>query len=325
MSRIGNKPIEIPAGVTVDVAPGRVTVNGPKGELTPGDRAATWTVKVDDGVLTVARPTDRGEHRALHGLTRSLIANMVEGVTNGFEKRLQIQGVGYRAKAQGKALELSLGFSHPVNVQGAGRDRLRGPAADRDHRPRHRQAARRRDGGADPPPPAAGALQGQGRALRRRAGPPQGRQAGVGEELQWQSRPRTEKAAAAAPRPREDPRHRESRPRLAVYRSNRGLYAQLIDDDRGHTIAQASWTEADLRKLDAARAGEEGRRAARRARQEGRRRDLRLRSRRLPLPRPGRRPRRGRPRGRSAILTGRRDETEPRTERGADEHRRRKS
>ena len=74
-------------------------------------------VKVDDGVLTVARPTNRGEHRALHGLTRSLIANMVEGVTNGFEKRLQIQGVGYRAKPQGKALELSLGFSHPVNVK----------------------------------------------------------------------------------------------------------------------------------------------------------------------------------------------------------------
>lgn len=116
MSRIGNKPIEIPAGVTVDVGPGRVTVNGPKGELTQTvDRAMEITV--DDGVLKVARPTDRGEHRALHGLTRSLIANMVEGVTNGFEKRLQIQGVGYRAKPAGKALELSLGFSHPVSVQ----------------------------------------------------------------------------------------------------------------------------------------------------------------------------------------------------------------
>ena len=116
MSRIGNKPVEIPAGVTVDVGPGRVTVNGPKGELTQQVRPR-MEVKVDDGVLTVARPTDRGEHRALHGLTRSLIANMVEGVTNGFEKRLQIQGVGYRAKPQGKALELSLGFSHPVSVQ----------------------------------------------------------------------------------------------------------------------------------------------------------------------------------------------------------------
>ena len=115
MSRIGNKPIGIPAGVTVDVGPGRVTVNGPKGELTQAiDRA--MKVELTDGVLTVARPTDRGEHRALHGLTRSLIANMVIGVTEGYEKRLQITGVGYRAKPAGKALELSLGFSHPVNV-----------------------------------------------------------------------------------------------------------------------------------------------------------------------------------------------------------------
>ena len=115
MSRIGNKPIEIPAGVTVDVGPGRVTVNGPKGELTQAiDRA--MEVKITDDVLTVSRPTDRGEHRALHGLTRSLIANMVTGVTEGYEKRLQITGVGYRAKPAGTALELSLGFSHPVNV-----------------------------------------------------------------------------------------------------------------------------------------------------------------------------------------------------------------
>jgi large subunit ribosomal protein L6 len=116
MSRIGNKPIQIPAGVTVTVGPGRVTVNGPKGELIQAvDRA--MEVKVDGDVLTVARPTDRGEHRALHGLTRSLIANMVTGVTDGFEKRLQITGVGYRAKPAGKSLELSLGFSHPVSVQ----------------------------------------------------------------------------------------------------------------------------------------------------------------------------------------------------------------
>ncbi len=116
MSRIGNKPITIPAGVTVDVGPGRVTVNGPKGELVQAVDQ-DMTITIEENVLTVSRPTDRGEHRALHGLTRSLIANMVEGVTNGFEKRLQIQGVGYRAKPQGKALELSLGFSHPVNVQ----------------------------------------------------------------------------------------------------------------------------------------------------------------------------------------------------------------
>ncbi|MEO7197200.1 MAG: 50S ribosomal protein L6, partial [Solirubrobacterales bacterium] len=108
MSRIGNKPISIPAGVTIDVGPGRVTVNGPKGELVQAISPA-MEVTIEDDVLKVARPTDRGEHRALHGLTRSLIANMVEGVTDGFEKRLEIQGVGYRAALKGKNLELALG------------------------------------------------------------------------------------------------------------------------------------------------------------------------------------------------------------------------
>jgi len=102
MSRIGNKPIEIPAGVTVDVAPGRVTVNGPKGELTQLI-SRDMDVKVDDGVLTVARPTDRGEHRALHGLTRSLVANMVVGVTEGYRKSLEISGTGYRVYAEPSA------------------------------------------------------------------------------------------------------------------------------------------------------------------------------------------------------------------------------
>jgi large subunit ribosomal protein L6 len=115
VSRIGRKPIEVPESVTVSVAPGRVTVNGPKGELT---QTISGDMKVDqeNGTLTVARPTDRGEHRALHGLTRSLIANMVEGVTDGFQKRLEIQGVGYRARLQGKSLELSLGYSHPISM-----------------------------------------------------------------------------------------------------------------------------------------------------------------------------------------------------------------
>jgi large subunit ribosomal protein L6 len=115
MSRIGRKPIEIPEGVTVDVKPGAVMVKGPKGELSQ-TVSAQMTVAEGDGTLTVSRPTDRGVDRALHGLTRSLIANMVEGVTAGFEKRLEIQGVGYRARLQGKVLELSVGYSHPVSV-----------------------------------------------------------------------------------------------------------------------------------------------------------------------------------------------------------------
>jgi large subunit ribosomal protein L6 len=115
MSRIGKKPIAIPDGVTVEIKPELISVKGPKGEL---DQAVSGEMKVlqTDGTLTVERPTDRGEHRALHGLTRSLIANMVEGVTQGYEKRLEIQGVGYRARLQGKALELSVGYSHPISV-----------------------------------------------------------------------------------------------------------------------------------------------------------------------------------------------------------------
>jgi large subunit ribosomal protein L6 len=116
MSRIGRKPIEIPEGVEIDVKPGTVSVKGPKGELAQTvDR--DMTVSVDDGTLTVERPTDRGEHRALHGLTRSLIANMVQGVTDGFERRLEIQGVGYRANLKGKNLEMALGYSHPVTIE----------------------------------------------------------------------------------------------------------------------------------------------------------------------------------------------------------------
>jgi large subunit ribosomal protein L6 len=115
MSRIGRKPVPVPDAVTVDIAPGNIAVKGPKGELRQ-TLSADMTVEQGDGAITVARPTDRGEHRALHGLTRSLIANMVEGVTEGFEKRLEIQGVGYRAALKGKNLELALGYSHPVAI-----------------------------------------------------------------------------------------------------------------------------------------------------------------------------------------------------------------
>ncbi len=116
MSRIGRKPIAVPESVTVELAPGRVAVKGPKGELEQR-LDAEMTVAQEDGTIVVSRPTDRGEHRALHGLTRSLIANMVEGVVDGFEKRLEIQGVGYRAQLKGKSLELALGYSHPVSVE----------------------------------------------------------------------------------------------------------------------------------------------------------------------------------------------------------------
>lgn len=116
MSRIGRRPIELPAGVSVSVAPGRVVVNGPLGELSQ-TVSQRMRVEQGDGVVTVTRPTERGEDRSLHGLTRTLIANMVEGVTKGFEKRLEIQGVGYRAAVNGIDLELNVGYSHPVVVK----------------------------------------------------------------------------------------------------------------------------------------------------------------------------------------------------------------
>jgi large subunit ribosomal protein L6 len=116
MSRIGKQPIPVPETVTVAIEPELVRVSGPRGEL--HERVSReLTVEQADGELLVKRPTDRGEHRALHGLTRSLIANMVQGVTEGFEKRLEIQGVGYRASLRGKDIELLVGYSHPVTVK----------------------------------------------------------------------------------------------------------------------------------------------------------------------------------------------------------------
>jgi large subunit ribosomal protein L6 len=116
MSRIGKQPIEVPSGVNVAISPGRVQVNGPLGELSQ-TVPARMQIEQGDGVLTVKRPTERGDDRALHGLTRSLVANMVEGVTNGFQKRLEIQGVGYRATLRGTDLELNVGLSHPVVIK----------------------------------------------------------------------------------------------------------------------------------------------------------------------------------------------------------------
>ncbi len=115
MSRIGRKPIPVPDGVEIKIEPDLVSVKGPKGELSeriPRD----ITVAREGAELIVTRPTDRGEHRSLHGLTRSLVANMVEGVTEGYQKTLEIQGVGYRAALSGSKLTLALGYSHPVEI-----------------------------------------------------------------------------------------------------------------------------------------------------------------------------------------------------------------
>jgi large subunit ribosomal protein L6 len=116
MSRIGRQPIEVPAGVMVAISHGRVQVNGPLGELSQMV-PTRMAIEKNESEIVVTRPTERGEDRALHGLTRTLIANMVEGVTKGFEKQLEIQGVGYRAQLKGQDLELAVGYSHPVVVK----------------------------------------------------------------------------------------------------------------------------------------------------------------------------------------------------------------
>ncbi len=116
MSRIGKHPVPVPKGVTVEIAGSRIVVKGPKGQL---ERALHPSMKVAmvDGQVSVQRPDDQERHKALHGLSRTLVANMVEGVATGFERVLEIQGVGYRAEAKGKALTLVVGLSHPVTIQ----------------------------------------------------------------------------------------------------------------------------------------------------------------------------------------------------------------
>jgi large subunit ribosomal protein L6 len=116
MSRIGKKPIPVPSGVSITIEPEVVRVAGPRGDLEER-KSRDIEVRIEGEECLVTRPTDRSEHRALHGLTRSLVANMVEGVTAGFTKTLEIQGVGYRAQLKGSDLELALGYSHPVKIQ----------------------------------------------------------------------------------------------------------------------------------------------------------------------------------------------------------------
>jgi len=114
MSRIGNAPISLPAGVSMDISKGNlVTIKGPKGELKQ-QIDPDLSIKLEDGTISVSRPTNQKRHRSIHGLYRSLIANMVEGVNNGYEKKLELVGVGYRANSKGNLLELSLGYSHPI-------------------------------------------------------------------------------------------------------------------------------------------------------------------------------------------------------------------
>jgi large subunit ribosomal protein L6 len=126
MSRIGKKPVPVPNGVTVTVNGRAISVKGPKGELSR-NLHPDMQVKVENGTVTVNRPSDEDQHRALHGLTRSLIANMVEGVTQGYKKQLEITGVGYKAEVKPFGLQLALGYSHPVEYRAPAGIKLTAP------------------------------------------------------------------------------------------------------------------------------------------------------------------------------------------------------
>ena len=197
----------------------------------------------------VKRPTDRKDHRALHGLTRTLVYNMVVGVTEGFEKRLEIQGVGYRAQLKGTSLELALGYSHPVRVDAPEGIEFEVPLPTQvvvrgiDKQAVGEIAARIRK------TPATRALQGQGRALCRRARGEKGRQAGMtSAAVRWTTATRSTHAGARRRGPGQGDRHRRASAPVRLPLEP-GLFAQLIDDERGHTLAAANWTEPDLRDL----------------------------------------------------------------------------
>ena len=162
MSRIGNAPIDVPSGVEIRVDGPEVTVKGPKGELSRRFPERV-TISIENGVATVTRVDDSHESKALHGLSRALLANMVTGVSEGYRKDLEIQGVGYRAQLKGRDLELQVGFSHPVTVPAPEGITFEVPE------PTKISVVGRPQGAS------ARALPGQGDPLRRRIRPPQGR------------------------------------------------------------------------------------------------------------------------------------------------------
>jgi large subunit ribosomal protein L6 len=254
MSRIGKQPVTVPAGVKVRVADGKVFVEGPKGKL---ELAYHRNMKVEfdeaGKAVRVSRPDDERQNRALHGLTRSLVANMVEGVVKGYEKRLKIEGIGYQARKEKNGITLTVGYANaitmlpPEGVTAAGRP-------DDDHRPRPRQAEGRPVRGRGAGRAQAGAVQGQGHPLRERTGAPQGRQ--VLHQRRLIPRPPAMNPQKAKAKRQLRRRHHvrrkitgtPERPRLTVFRSSKHIYAQLIDDLAGVTLAAASSLTPEVHK-----------------------------------------------------------------------------
>ena len=175
MSRIGKLPIQVPAGVDVTIDGRTVAVKGPKGSLSHTVAAPIEVAKGEDGVLNVTRPNDERQNKALHGLSRTLVANMITGVTQGYSKALEISGVGYRVQAKGSNLEFQLGYSHPILVEAPEGISFKVESPTKFSRRGHRQAEGRRGRREHPQAAEARPVQGQGRQVRRRGHPPQGR------------------------------------------------------------------------------------------------------------------------------------------------------
>ncbi len=240
MSRIGKLPLAVPDKVTVTVGPGHVKVEGPKGQL-ERTLPAEITVKQTDGQLVFERPSDDYKHRALHGLVRSLVANMVTGVNTGFTKHLELVGVGYRVAKQGDEVVLSLGYSHPIrfkppegisiDVQDPTKFSVSGISIE----DVGQVAANLR--GMRPPEPYKGkGVMYRGEKVRRKAG-----KAGKGAKARHR-RVRVRLTGTA------------ERPRLAVFRSLNHLYAQVIDDAAGRTLASVSTVgqKGDVKSMEKA-------------------------------------------------------------------------
>ena len=225
MSRIGKKPVAIPSGVTVNVQGSKVSVKGPKGELSR-ELPPFITAKVNNGQVEVACGREDKESKAIFGTTRSLIANMVRA-SQGYSKDLEIQGVGFRANLQGKKLVLSLGYSHPDRIHGSGRHYAEGGGRHGAQRQRSGQAAGGSGQRADPGLLPAGALQGQGRPVQGRTRAPESRQDGG---LIMKLRTRTDYRTRRHLRVRQKVKGTAERPRMSVFVSNKHMYVQFIDD-----------------------------------------------------------------------------------------------
>ena len=255
---LARRPVTIPSGVTATVEGQTVKMKGPKGQLqfVVHDDVE---VKFENGAVKVAPRVKTNRAQAMYGTARAQVANLVEGVTKGFEKKLEITGVGYRAALQGKNLQLALGYSHDVvyAIPEGITITVPKPTEIIDHRQRFpaRRPGRRRD----PQLPSAGALQGQGREVRQRIHLPQGRQEEVTEPVMSNSRSRMPGASSACGCSLR--RSASGRPRLSVFRSSKHIYAQVIDDLKGETLASASSLEKAMREsgntganIDAAKA-----------------------------------------------------------------------